>query len=218
MKIRKRFGVCTKAAITAVMAGSALWAVSPAHASSRPVARPAVTRAVTAAPASQICGNAGSGYCMNDWNNGGSGSPVKMYNGGYANDDFFTEYVDRCTVASVTPTCPFNDRNLDAHYNNSPIFQIVYAPNGLCVVAGASGGAQAALGKCANTNTGQGGANGVLQVKAASSSCPHGVAINVFWTNSNNLVHYLLSGGNPGQPLYLNSGSYTCWGGNGWIF
>jgi len=217
VKIRKRLGVCTKAAITAGIVGTALWIVSPALASSGPIAQPAATRAV-AAPASQICGNAGSGYCMNDWNNGGSGSPVKMYYGGYANDDFFTEYVDRCTVHNVTPTCPFNDRNLDAHYNNSPIFQIVYAPNGLCVVAGASGGAQAALGKCANTNTGQGGANGVLQVKASSSSCSNGVAINVFWTNSNNLVHYLLSGGNPGQPLYLNSGSYTCWGGSGWIF
>src|SRR5690348_7293797 len=34
----------------------------------------------------QICGNGGSGYCMNDWN--GAYQYVKMYNGGASHEDF----------------------------------------------------------------------------------------------------------------------------------
>lgn len=34
---------------------------------------------------SQVCGNTGTGYCMNAWNGGPS---VKMYYGGYSNDNF----------------------------------------------------------------------------------------------------------------------------------
>jgi hypothetical protein len=34
---------------------------------------------------SQVCGNTASGYCINAWNGGPS---VKMYYGGYSNDNF----------------------------------------------------------------------------------------------------------------------------------
>ena len=34
---------------------------------------------------SQVCGNTGTGYCINAWNGGPS---VKMYYGGYSNDSF----------------------------------------------------------------------------------------------------------------------------------
>jgi hypothetical protein len=33
-----------------------------------------------------VCAQAGTGYCLNDWNGAGSGGAVKMYTGGVAND------------------------------------------------------------------------------------------------------------------------------------
>lgn len=47
---------------------------------------------------SQVCGNGGSGYCLNDWGGAGhSGDVIKMFNGGTTNDDFFVQKVNRCS-------------------------------------------------------------------------------------------------------------------------
>jgi hypothetical protein len=53
----------------------------------------------SAAPAmavqQQICGNLGSGYCLNDWNNQGSGFR-SMYYGGNPNENFTAQFINRC--------------------------------------------------------------------------------------------------------------------------
>ena len=81
---------------------------------------------LAAAPAAhaatyEICGNNGSGYCMNAWN-GGPG--VKMYYGGYTNDDFYTHYVYLCsgsdqvqsTAHGDATNCPFSNSILDKDF------------------------------------------------------------------------------------------------------
>src|SRR5262252_4271646 len=94
------------------------------------------------APAAQastaLCGNGGSGYCMNAWN---GGPYVKMYYGGYYNDNFYLRAVAACsghaTVQSTldgdSTNCPFNDGYVDHVLHGDLIVEIVYGNNGQCV-------------------------------------------------------------------------------------
>src|SRR5215471_2534943 len=74
------------------------------------------------ASTSQVCGNGGSGYCLNDWGGAGhSGDAIKMYYGGTTNDDFYVQKVNWCsghdTVQSRgrgdSTDCPFANTNWD---------------------------------------------------------------------------------------------------------
>jgi hypothetical protein len=122
----------------------------------------------TAARASQvaICGNNGTGYCLNDWNNGGNGSPVKMYWGNNSNEHFvavgLTFYCNNGRV-SASQNCPFSHHNLDQMFNNDIILEIQYS-NGLCVAA--NGNADAVLGACPTSTTSP--ANGTVMVQPAT--------------------------------------------------
>jgi hypothetical protein len=175
---------------------------------------------VTPANASQpqICGNYGSGYCLNDWNGGGSGNAVKMETGGNTNEDFVAEGVTACSGGDiVTPTCPFATRSIDAHLQGWQIIQVKYVPKGLCIATNSSGGA--VLGTCANPNTGSGGSDGVIMVKFPVAPCQGGYPdgyyyyVDRYWSDAYGTEETLASGGNPGVQAYLTYGGYgTCWG------
>lgn len=174
---------------------------------------------MASAQTESLCGNGGSGYCMNDWNDGGSANPVKMYYGGYSNDAFFLEAVDLCSSGPyVTSDCPFTNTTLDKNLEGEWIAQIVYSNNGLCVGTNSSG--DGALAKCNNTTTGTGGGNGTIVVLAVQGSCNasnEGILINRYYTNINGEYEEMASGGSVGSALNLEAGnSGTCWGGSGW--
>ena len=87
----------------------------------------------TAQAQTQMCAQSGSGYCLNDWNNGGYGNQVKMYSGGASNENFVAQHVNRCSGHDyVTSTCP-GSSSFDSAHLGDPIYQIRYQPNGDCV-------------------------------------------------------------------------------------
>lgn len=180
----------------------------------------AIALAANAVPAAatqnQVCGNGGSGYCLNDWNGGGSGNAIKMYYGNSSNENFLAVTVAACSGTDiVNSTCPFANRSLDSLYRGFEIREIEYMPAGLCLATNGSGGA--ILGTCANQNTGSGGSNGVIMVAYhGPTSCDFGVQwyfVNRYWSDHYGTTETLQSGGNPGVQAYLdNPGLGTCWG------
>jgi hypothetical protein len=180
-----------------------------------------------AAPAyaqgTNICGLGGTGYCMNDWGNGGQNNAVEMYYGGYSNDYFYTEPVDACNGGdTVTGSCPFQSSTMDGNLAGDLIVQVVYANSGagdgLCVGTASSG--DAILTGCNNTTTGTGGGDGTLMVAATGSSggsCDQsgeGLLVDRYWTKG--AYAFVTSGGSIGAPLLVNDTSAaTCWGGSG---
>src|ERR1700733_5472468 len=174
------------------------------------------------APAAQastslVCGNGGSGYCLNAWN---GGPYVKMYYGGsYSNDQIFLINEAVCqgrryvtaTVDGDPINCPFSNVSLDNEYEGDPIEAISYvgSPSGKpsCVGTGNLNGVPDVgyLGGC-----GDGYGNGIIQgglfVAINTSYCTgayQAVLINRYWTNQDGQPAYAYSGGNPGQPLYV---------------
>lgn len=86
----------------------------------------------------QICGNLGSGYCLNDWNGDGSpGADVNMYYGNSSNEDFWMELLNPCNstpAGRVTETCPFTvGSGWNAEFAGDPIFEIAYDGSSYCV-------------------------------------------------------------------------------------
>jgi hypothetical protein len=172
---------------------------------------------VAQASSPNICGNAGSGYCINAWN---GGPYVKMYYGGYSNDNFYLRDVSVCSgSARVQSTrhgdatdCPFTNPNLDSLFWNDRIVEAVYGNNGECVGTTASG--TGFLGSCGSSD-GTGAINGAFNALHYYSGCGYALA-NRYWSNQFSNQYYWVSGGNPGTPLYLNGqDSWTCWGGSG---
>lgn len=178
---------------------------------------------LTAPPASatqqQICGNGGTGYCLNDWGGGGNGNPVKMYNGGNSNEDFFFQTENECYkggldgwVHWVTSTamgdatdCPFTHASLDKTYWNDNVGEVQYA-NGWCAATNATAGA--ILGQCVEGGT---PANGVIMVE---TPCGSNYLIDRYWTDrQGGSIFSLQSGGNPGVQAFFGGGTVTCWGG-----
>lgn len=187
----------------AVLALVALLSVQPASASS-----------------SQVCGNGGSGYCLNDWGGAGqSGDAVKMEYGGTTNDAFYVQKVNRCsghdTVQSIergdSTNCPFANANWDYTLRGDPIVQIVYINNtSECV--GSASSPNAVLGVCADPLSGSGGANGVVNVLWPQSCGSY--FMSRYWTDANGGQDTFLSSGNAvGNQANYTVGGGTCWGG-----
>lgn len=164
----------------------------------------------------QICGNGGSGYCMNNWSNSGN---VKMEYGGATYEDFQAiELTGMCNGGRVTDNCPFSNTSYDTTEANDGaiVVQIEYAPWFECITGS---GADAVIGTCA-ANNGTGGANGVIQVldsnRGGCNQGSEGILFNRYATNTSGQLSVVQSGGNPGKPLLLNyrgaEGTYTCWG------
>jgi hypothetical protein len=167
------------------------------------------------ASTSQVCGNGGSGYCLNDWGGAGhSGDAVKMYNGGTRNDDFYVQEVNRCNGGdTVTSTCPFGNTSLDNQFLNDPIVEIVDT-NAETECVGATSSDYAVLASCANPINGSGGGNGVIMVAVQACYTPYGYGfVNRYASDPHSRPYWLTSGGNPGVQAYYGSSSVSCWNG-----
>jgi hypothetical protein len=175
------------------------------------------------ASTSQVCGNGGTGYCLNDWGGGGaSGDAVKMYYGGTANDDFYVQEVNRCsgqdTVQSVyyhdSTNCPFGNTGLDQQFWGDPIVQITYTNNeSQCV--GSTSSDYAVLASCANPISGSGGGTGVIMVtvEAPCSSHTDFAFADRYASDQHGRAYWLTSGGNVGVQAYYGSSNVSCWNG-----
>lgn len=171
-----------------------------------------LTGGTAQAQISQVCGNAGTGYCLNDWNNGGSGNPVKMYYGGYTNDDFYYEFEYICNgtdIVQVYPGggCPFTPgTGLNSLYKNDYILEIHYANRDNCVAT--TSGGLAVLGSCAESSGGA--SDGVFMV--ANPNCSGGdYLVDRYWSDLGNTTYTLASGGNIGVQALFENGNTTCW-------
>lgn len=166
---------------------------------------------------SQVCGNEGSGYCLNDWGGAGaSGDAVKMYYGGTRNDDFYVQDVNRCnggyrvTARSYgdASNCPFADVSLDSNYRGQPIVQITYTNNSVMCV-GSTSSDFAVLGVCADPITGSGGAQGVIMIQVGGA--PPAFFVDRYASDQHSAARFLTSGGNLG--VQANYNGQTIWGG-----
>ncbi len=165
-----------------------------------------------------ICGNDGAGYCINAWN---GGPDVKMYYGGYANDNFSIQYAYICSGSDLVQStahgeatnCPFSNTNLDSGaFWNQPIVKVVDGNNGECVGTSSSG--HGYLGSCGNSQ-GTGAIDGTFNVLWFDSGCGYAF-VNRYWSNRNFIDSYWVSGGNPDTYLFVGQQqSWTCWGGSG---
>lgn len=173
-------------------------------------------QAVSAA-SSAVCGNSGTGYCLNDW--GGSGNTndaVKMYYGGTRNDDFYVQAVNRCsggdkvtTSENLQPDCPFASASLDAFFQGDTIVQITDTDSQTeCV--GSTGSDNAVLTPCANPLSGSGGGQGVIMVEVPKSSGGPVFLDRFVADQPSGGTGYLTSGGNPG--VQANFDGQTQWG------
>jgi hypothetical protein len=189
-----------------------------------------VAPAAQASPLNNVCGNRGSGYCLNAWN---GGPYVKMYYGGnYGNDQFYLIAESACqgqdyvtaVAAGDALNCPFSNVKYDNEYEGDGIDAIYYVGSfssnspTYCVGTGNLNGLPDVgyLGACGD-GYGDGIIQGGLFVQTSTTYCIGGVVlINKYWTNQDAQPAYAYSGGNPGQPLYVGAnGSGTCWGGSG---
>ncbi len=160
----------------------------------------------------QICGNGGTGYCMNDWNHQ-SGGIVKMYYGNSSNEDFYIIFDNRCdgghTVLSTEDgdpvNCPFATASLDFQYRGYNIVEVQYGPYDECI--GGSGSA-AYLQDC-STGT------GTVQITDYESCNGGAQLINRYQSDLYGLGETVTSGGSVGSQLLLNvsQSDGTCWGG-----
>ena len=166
---------------------AALTAVGMAPASA------ATARSVSPRFTTEFCAQAGTGYCLNDWGDGGSGAAVRMDTSGLANDYF---------EAVAEP---------NYYLNGYEGFAIV--PNGhtsLCV--GTDGSGNANLGGCPPYGGGGTGSN----VWYAVGTCNVGgiggfIFVNGYWTNKDGTYSYLLSGGSVGGQAKVSTGGGSCW-------
>jgi hypothetical protein len=185
-----------------------------------------LTTGIGTAPAyaqqQQVCGNGGSGYCMNDWN--ALNQYVKMYNGGVSNEDFgFRDNATECGSGYVTSieeglgttNCPFQDAALDANYSGDTIGQIEYYPTHQCI--GTTSAGTAWLGNCANSD-GVGGGTGSTMIYD-NEEVAGIILVDRYWSDyyssgSEDATAYVTSGGSSGAYLYVNDlYGYTEWGG-----
>jgi len=175
--------------------------------------------AASSASTIQVCGNGGSGYCMNNWN--GAGTWVKMYYGGTVNDSFkIIHLTGDCNGGHVSNggthgNCPFADPDLDQQYAGAQIDEVQSIQTGLCV-SGAGG--QGVLGAC-GSSSGSGAATGAIMIEVRPLGCNYHNTelVDRYWSDFNSGVPpaYVTSGGNPGLGLNLDAASATCWGGPG---
>jgi len=179
--------------------------------------------AAVATSTNALCGNGGTGYCLNDWNNGGNGNPIKMYYGHSSNETFNIYYLTgMCGDGHVhtSPACPFaNGSGLNAQYNTSVIVKIEYAFSGLCVGTTQNDN-HTILTPCPDNNGNNGGWSSIW-VLAGESGCFssfQSLFESRYWSNQYSANQYdtsgsLQSGGNPGVQALVPPGSdNTCWG------
>jgi hypothetical protein len=113
-----------------------------------------------------------------------------------------------------TTYCPFTDHDIDNALAGLPIVQLKYGTSNLCVAVNTIDG-HGVMGDCNSPGNGTGGATGTVQIEDSP------LLYNLYYTNlhnpagtSNPTLYVLLPGGNPQQPLIMNSvNNATPWGG-----
>jgi hypothetical protein len=192
-------------------------ATASAYASGPVPAHSAARDALRSIP--EVCGNAGNGYCLNDWN--GSIGDIKMYYGGYANDSFQWFSLPRCNgnslVLGAPYYCPFANHTLDNNLAGHLIFQIDSGVNPGWCVGSSTSSSKTIMQPCADETTGAGGGTGVVFVQTHVSNCEgpgNQLFINRYWSDRYSTKEYLESGNALGvQADEDYSGSNpTCWG------
>lgn len=175
----------------------------------------------------QVCGNNGSGYCLNDWNgNQSANAAVKMYYGNSSNENFYEQAVKRCyngsfgyvdTVLSTQDNdyqnCPFTNINLDYEFAGDQIVQIAYGSGQYCVASGSNN--QAVLGTCANPSNGSGPANGVIMIVTNNCGTDGNgqILMDRYASDQFGKEVNLDSGNAPGNQANFSSQQASCWGG-----
>jgi hypothetical protein len=165
----------------------------------------------------QVCGNGGSGYCMNDWNGVGDG-PVKMYNGGNSNEDFYATNVYDCNGSTADTVqaeqdgdpsnCPFSTVSLDNQFEGYTIIQVNYGGHpGECI--GGTGN---------DTDLVSCGADGSYYILLGNQiGCSGDYLVNRYFSDGDGdgVPESIESSGVKGGVLYndISLNDSTCWGG-----
>jgi len=214
-KLRRLAAMALSVLAAAVMGLGA--ATAPAHASGPAAAQPHRGRPVAAqlrrildSGPEDWCGNAGTGYCLNDWN--GTFGDVKMYYGGYTNDLWIYQPLYLCPGGVVASNCPFSNTHLDNVFLGDPIFQLEsYVLPGWCIGSSTSS-SLGIMQPCNNENTGTGGGTGTVWLFGVCSGGgdPFG---NRYWSARYNTPEWVESGNALyAQPnLDFSGSSPTCW-------
>ena len=183
------------------------------------LAVPVVAAAGPAQAAGQICENGGSSLCLNDWNGGGSGNPVKMGQNGFSHQSFGAfQLTTACGGGRVTNTCPFADHSIDSSLFDSIIVAVKYISNGLCVGSGQNTRG-AVLATCPNGG-GTGGGWGTVMVERQNvnncfSQNGDTQLTDVHWTSNDDTIANLTGSTAVGnQAAMFNNVNFTvaCWG------
>jgi hypothetical protein len=218
--MKRRIIVILTTAILSIGVGLSAANASAGPAASGPSLNTLTPARTASASIPSVCGNEGSGYCLNDWNGYGNGGQVNMYYGGYTNDDFF-EYIltNMCNHGHVDAqsSCPFTPGSgLNTDFNGDAIFAIESGITNWCVGT-TSSVTVATLTACPNTS-GNGGGWGTIWISGYTSSCNGGTNgdnyyENRYWSDTYDEQTSLASGGNIGKQAYVAlTGTATCWG------
>lgn len=182
-----------------------------------PISSPAYASSVP-----EVCGNGGSGYCLNDWGNAAGGA-VKMEFGGVANDNFILTLVYACNNSDEVSSSCDSQWGAQGHtLDGSLIFEIRYnrqgSPGfGQCV--GTNGSGDAVLTACGDA-AGKGAGNGAIMAfldrgSPACGSSTRALYVDRYYSSHYNVLAFLQTGGNPGISAFLNytdKATATCWG------
>jgi hypothetical protein len=222
MRISRRLalGIASAATLLATAAVPAMASsTSNTPTPSDPVARTA-TQATLGI--NSICGNGGSGYCLNAWGGGGNNLPVKMYQGGVANDNYSVLALSlMCHDGHVHANapygpCPFESgTGLNTQMDGAAIIAIKDNRNGLCV--GTTSSDVGAVEVACPDALGNGGGWGSIYATTRSTACPNSnqfFAQSRYWSNAYDAKSSLASGGNVGVQAFVahNNSTATCWG------
>jgi hypothetical protein len=164
-----------------------------------------------------VCGNGGTGYCLNDWNNAGVGFPVKMNYGHTPNSDFSVfPLTNMCNAGHVSASmeCPFTPGSgLNSQMNGAGIFALRHS-NGLCV--GTTSSTVGALMENCPDVYGNNGGWSTIYAGATNSDCPGSefYAESRYWSDAYSSLSSLESGGNVGVQAWVSTpnATATCWG------
>jgi hypothetical protein len=164
----------------------------------------------------EVCAQAGTGYCLNDWGGGGSGSEVAMYDNDFTTNNSF-DWIsvstcdgsdilsESCAMASWGADWPdvVGAETIEVHYLNIP---------GLCVGTNTStdGTIMAACG----SSTGSGAGDGTIMAMLTTGTCGQDAGSYLtdrYFDSSENQIWTLSSSGVAGEQAYFAPTDTSCW-------
>jgi hypothetical protein len=172
----------------------------------------------------QICAQHGTGYCLNDWGDGGSGNPVKMYDNDYTqNNNFELDLIDACDGNDyITSACESGWGSEGSYLAEiqAVTFEIQYVNDPFYCVGTNTSTGEAILVAC-GTITGSGAGYGAIMAGVdVSGVCSPAYnlgeeATDRYWDSNEDALYFLQSGGAIGaQALFTNTSNPSCWGEN----